>query len=47
MWDEIAYPFLHIKGFEIEVWEWISTGNFISHFIRDVIMYPFGIKVKL
>ena len=33
VWDEITYPFLYFNG------------NFIPHFIMDVITYP-GIKVK-
>ena len=31
VWDEVIYPFPHIKGAAVEVWEWIS--NFIPHFV--------------
>ena len=39
MGDEITYPFLNFNGCTVEVKEWIS--NSISHFIMDVITYPF------
>ena len=37
--DEITYPFLNFNGCSIEVKEWI--GNFIQHFIIDIIIYPY------
>ena len=36
--DEITHPFPNFNGTAIEVWEWIS--NFITHYIMDVITYP-------
>ena len=36
--DEITYPFINFNGGTAEVWEWI--GNFIQHFVMDVITYP-------
>ena len=35
--DEIIYPFPNFNGEPVEVWEWI--GNFIPHFIMNVITY--------
>ena len=40
--DEITDPFLY--GCPVEVWEWIN--NFITHFIMDVITYPYWNKSK-
>ena len=37
VWDEITYPFLNFNGCTVEVKEWI--GNFILHFVMDVITY--------
>ena len=37
--DEITCPFPNYNGFTVEVWEWIS--KFTSHFIMDVITYPY------
>ena len=37
-WDGITYPFPNFNGRTVEVWKWI--GNFIPHFIMDVITYP-------
>ena len=46
IWDEITYPFLNFNGAIIEVWEWV--GNFIPHFIMDVIVYPIlGLKLTM
>ena len=42
--NEISYPFLIFNGATVEVWEWIC--NFISHFIRHVIIYPCWAKVN-
>ena len=39
MWDEITYPFPNFNPSTVEAWERIS--NFISHFTRHVITYPF------
>ena len=39
VWDEITYPFPNFKSCTVEVWEWI--GNFIPHFIKNVITYPY------
>ena len=36
--DEITCPSPNFNGAPVEVWKWI--GNFILHFIIDVIMYP-------
>ena len=38
-WDQITYPISNFNGRTIEVWKWIS--NFISHFVMDVITYPY------
>ena len=38
MQDEIIYPFLNLKGCNLEVYEW--TSNFITNIIMDVITYP-------
>ena len=38
VWDGITYPFPNFNSATIEVWEWI--GNFIPHFIMDVITSP-------
>ena len=38
VWDELTYPFPNFNGATVEVWEWI--GNFIPHFMIDVITYP-------
>ena len=35
---EVAYPFRNFNGWNVQVLEWIS---FISHFIMNVITYPF------
>ena len=35
---EVAYPFRNFNGWNIQVLEWIS---FISHFIMNVITYPY------
>ena len=37
-WDEITYPSINCNGCTVEAWELI--GNFIPHFIMDVIDYP-------
>ena len=39
MWDQITHPFPNFSGCTVEVWEWIS--NFIPHFTRHVITYPY------
>ena len=38
VWDEITYPFLNFNGCTVEFHEGI--GNFIPHFIMDVITHP-------
>ena len=38
-WDEITYPFPYFSGVTVEAREWIN--NFILHFTRHVINYPF------
>ena len=38
VWDDITYPFPSLNGYTVEVWKWIS--NYITHFILDVITYP-------
>ena len=40
VWGEIAYPFPHFKGANIENWKWVS--NFIPLFMMNVIIYPCG-----
>ena len=35
---EITFPFTNFNGCIVEVWDWI--GNFIPHFIMDVITDP-------
>ena len=35
---EVAYPFRNFNGWNVQVLEWIS---FISHFIMNVITYPY------
>ena len=37
IWQKIAYPFLNFNSTTVDVWEW--TGNFIQHFMMDVITY--------
>ena len=44
VWGEITFPFPNFNGATVEVWEWIS--NFILHFIMDLVIHPFRIKVK-
>ena len=39
VWDEITYPFPNFNGATIVVWEWMN--NFIPHFTRHAISYPF------
>ena len=39
VWDEITYAFPNFNGGIVEVWE--SKSNFIPHFTRHVITYPF------
>ena len=40
IWDEITYdPFPNFSGAAVEVWDWVS--NFITHFVMEVITYPF------
>ena len=34
----IIYPFPHVKGCTVEIWEWVS--NFIPYFTGHVITYP-------
>ena len=38
VWGEITYPFSDFNVAAIDVWELL--GNFIPHFIMDVITYP-------
>ena len=38
VWDENVYPFLNFNAATVDVWEWIS--QFIPHFTRQVIIYP-------
>ena len=38
VWNEITNPSLNFNGCTVEVYEWI--GNFISHIIMGVIIYP-------
>ena len=33
----VIHPFPNLKGYTVEVWEWIS--NFIPRFIKDVVTY--------
>ena len=35
----MTYPFPNFNGEAVEVWEWIS--NFIPHFARYVITFPY------
>ena len=37
MWNEITYPSPNLNGYTVEVSEW--TGNFIAHFIVDVMAH--------
>ena len=37
MWDGISYLFPNFNGATVSVWEWI--GNFIPHFMIDLITY--------
>ena len=37
MQEEVTYPFLNFNSAAIEIW----IINFISHFTRHVITYPF------
>ena len=39
VWGEITYPFRNFNGWTVEVWEW--RNNFITHFMIDVITYPY------
>ena len=39
LYNKITYPFPNVNGSSIEVSEWI--GNFIPHFIKYVITYPY------
>ena len=36
MWDEIIYPFPHLRDYTVEDW----INNFIPHIIMSVITYP-------
>ena len=38
MWDGITYQFPHFNDTAIEVWELVN--NFISHFIKRMLIYP-------
>ena len=42
VWDEITYLYPNLNGSTVEVWEWRS--NFISHFIMEIITYPYWDK---
>ena len=40
VWDKIIYPFPNFNDFQtIDVWE--CMNNFISHFMMNVITYPY------
>ena len=38
MCDGITYPFTNLNRYTVEVWE--CKGNFIAHFMMEVITYP-------
>ena len=42
--DDVTYPFPHLNGTTVEVWQYISNST--SHFIGHVINYPYS-KLKL
>ena len=40
----ITYPFQNINGCTVEVWEWMT--NILSHFVIDVITYPWWYWIR-
>ena len=43
VWNKITYPFPNIRGYTVEVWEWIS--NFIPHFMGCDYLSMLGLKL--